>query len=518
MHYKNLDLNTKSALNLAVYIYSAIKNKELINSNTGEILNDNHKKILSFFRAIMYLDYNDLFDNIECFDIFTCIYFDKYRILSELFDQIICNYNQKIEYKGINQFLIDIINYDEDVYLNNYSFTEIVRKVFSNNKWICEYFPNQKYDEYVRAFKYYCNLDHDMCVKNNDDKSFYDFKKPVDISDAIIQMFGLNIEDVLDKPKKDISNNSSLFLSRRGYNLTKLDYKYDPSVGRDDLIEKISISLETPMQQVILIGMPGVGKTAIVKGLAKKIKDGKYLKGKEIIEIDASSLISGMGIVGSFEKNMEDIIGELEKRGNIILFIDEIHQIYNMGIEESNVMNILKKPISEGKIKIIGSTTKEEYDNTIKLDNAFTNRFDIYFVDELKSREIRSITLDRIGYLEEFYNNKTQFTDSQKIKFVNYLIDLTDRKNRKLNEMSYNPRLIIQIIDLIFATAKVKHPNESGIKKEDIIYAVTQNTRIKNHNYPIPDIFDDNKVKIEENKSKDNVIDFSQYVKKYQNK
>lgn len=523
MCYENLDIYTKAALNLGVYIYYYIEDKKLINRNTNEELNDNQKKVLSFLRSVMHFDYNNLFIDLEPYNIFSCIYCDGNLELSKLSENIIGYYNQDVEYKEGPEFLRDISNImitncEDESQTDIYSLDEFVGKILSDNGWVCNFFPKEKFLEFNIIFAYYSKIYN----KKNNEESSYNIKKQVGIEDAISQMFNIPINLLgpfpLDKQsldnKKD-SDNLFNFLKKNGCNLTNLDYKYNPAIGREDLIEKIAISLETPTQQVILIGMPGVGKTSVVKGLAKKIKDRKYLIDREIIEIPALSFISGKGIVGSFEENMDRIIEELSNKGNVILFIDEINQIYNMGIEESNVMNILKKPISEGKIKIIGATTKEEYENTIKLDNAFSSRFDVYFVDELKPNEIKKIVLDRMSFLEEYYNNKLEFTYSQRIKLVNYLLYLTDRKNRKLNEMSYNPRLIIQLIDTIFATAKVKHPNENGINKEDIIYAVRQNTKVKNSNYQIPDIFDNENIMVKDkNESINNIIDFKKYVKK----
>lgn len=297
------------------------------------------------------------------------------------------------------------------------------------------------------------------------------------------------------------------FLDKNGINLNEKEYKYDPAIGREDIIRKCAITLETPTKSVLLVGPNGVGKSAIVEGLAKGIIDGKFLENYEIIEISASSLISGKGIMGSFQEGIENLLREIEERGNIILFIDEIHQIYEMGVSESNVMNMFKKPISEGKLKLIGATTKNEYDNTLKYDSAFVDRFDVYEISELKESIVKDIIIQRINFLEEYYDICFPFDNRDTFKFADYLIKITDKENRRLNQITYNPRLVIQLLDTIFAVSKVnKH---KVVEKEDIVEAISSNTKIKSQRYSMPKFCYDEK---EKPKILNNVIDFNSYI------
>ncbi len=164
--------------------------------------------------------------------------------------------------------------------------------------------------------------------------------------------------------------------------------KFDPIVGRDKEIERIvQILSRRTKNNPCLVGDPGVGKTAIVEGLAQKIAEGNVpdtLKNKRIVGLDISAMVAGSKYRGEFEERMKKAMDEVKADGNIILFVDEIHTIIGAGAAEGAIdaSNILKPALSRGEIQLIGATTLEEYRKHIEKDAAFERRFQPVKVEE----------------------------------------------------------------------------------------------------------------------------------------
>lgn len=487
-------LNKKSVKNLI----NDISIQTHFDNNIDETINKFSDDFLKFFELI---DLNGL--NITIEDLVTNLhnskYFDIVYILSckhkhENIKKVIELYSGKvdktIENDSLDGFLEDLEKLESSLIDSLIKTNDAIDTSYKNDTEKIEN-KQTKMPKIPFIFPPFSNFNplSDMEDEMGDSKSKLDYRNPIS---AI-----MNIEEN--------------FIDKYGTNLNELNYEYDPAIGRENLIKNMAVTLETPDMSILIIGPHGVGKSAVVRGLAKGINDGKFLEDKEIIEIDARSLIEGKSAVGSFEKQIGILLQDIQERGNVILFIDEIHQIYDMGLKESNVMNIFKKPISEGKLRIIGATTKNEYEETIKNDRAFIDRCDVYEIGELEKNILKDIILQRIKFLHEYYNGiNLPFKNRDTIKFVDYLLQITDKQNRKLNSMSYNPRLVLQLIDTIFATAKVN--NHDTVQKEDILYAISNNHKIKSSKYKIPEIYtdDDN---INDHKIYSNVIDFNSYKK-----
>ena len=181
--------------------------------------------------------------------------------------------------------------------------------------------------------------------------------------------------ETLDKFSRDLTA-----LAKRG--------KFDPIVGRDTEIERIiQILSRRTKNNPCLTGDPGVGKTAIVEGLAQKIADGNIpdtLKQKKIVSLDLSAMVAGSKYRGEFEERMKKALDEVRADGNIILFVDEIHTIIGAGAAEGAIdaSNILKPALARGEIQLIGATTLEEYRKHIEKDAAFERRFQPVRVEE----------------------------------------------------------------------------------------------------------------------------------------
>ena len=179
-------------------------------------------------------------------------------------------------------------------------------------------------------------------------------------------------------------------LEEFGINVTEIARRgdIDPVIGRDDeILRVIEILNRRTKNNPVLIGEPGVGKTAVVEGLAQKIVDGDVpykLQDKEVIRLDVVSLVQGTGIRGQFEERMQQLMEEIRRREDVILFIDEIHEIVGAGSAGDGNMdagNILKPALARGELQLVGATTLNEY-RIIEKDAALERRMQPVKVDE----------------------------------------------------------------------------------------------------------------------------------------
>ncbi len=159
------------------------------------------------------------------------------------------------------------------------------------------------------------------------------------------------------------------------------DGKLDPVIGREKEIERvIQILSRRTKNNPVLIGDPGVGKTAIAEGLAQKIYEGnipEILKDKRVVTLDLSSMVAGAKYRGEFEERLKNIMNEIREAKNVILFIDEMHTIIGAGAAEGAIdaSNILKPALARGEVQAIGATTIDEYKKHIEKDTALERRF-----------------------------------------------------------------------------------------------------------------------------------------------
>lgn len=230
-------------------------------------------------------------------------------------------------------------------------------------------------------------------------------------------------------PPQDGQGGHGGILGEFGVNLNDMarEGKIDGVIGRDEEIERVSEILNRRNKNnPVLIGEAGVGKTAIVEGMALKIVNGEVpqkLADKEIIQLDVSSLVSGTGIRGQFEEKMQELVRELEEDPNIVLFIDEIHQIVGAGSAEgsnTDAGNILKPALARGEIQLIGATTLNEY-RIIEKDSALERRLQPVRVDEPSVEEAYTILKGIQQNYEDYHQVK--YTEEA----IRAAIDLSDR-------------------------------------------------------------------------------------------
>lgn len=237
-------------------------------------------------------------------------------------------------------------------------------------------------------------------------------------------------------------------------------YTNHPAVGRDKEIEQLCVSLFTLTKSPILVGEAGVGKTAIVEELGYLIQKGEVpnnLKDKKIMKISISSLVSGCMYVGMFEQKLETLLAFLKENTNVILFLDEMHTAIGAGASSKSdldLANILKPYLDRGQIKIIGATTREEYDQLISRDTAFKRRFERINVLEPDRFVLRQIIDSYILKLSLLSNVVYPFLGDAHEQIVSILLDATDHKNRVYSDRRNNPDLVLSILEKAFAYAQ----------------------------------------------------------------
>ncbi len=252
--------------------------------------------------------------------------------------------------------------------------------------------------------------------------------------------------------KKTNNYNQTPTLNQYGKDLTQeaIDGKLDPIVGREKEIERIvQILSRRTKNNPCLIGEPGVGKTAVVEGLAEKITEGEVpetLKEKRVVNLDVSSMVAGAKYRGDFEERLKKCLQEIKKAGNVILFIDEIHTIVGAGAAEGAIdaANILKPLLARAEIQVIGATTLNEYRKYIEKDAALERRFQPIQVGEPSIEE----TIEILKGIRDKYeaHHKVKITDEA----IKAAVELS---SRYINDR-YLPDKAIDLMDE--AASKVK--------------------------------------------------------------
>ncbi len=287
---------------------------------------------------------------------------------------------------------------------------------------------------------------------------YYFFNKGGINKEKLIRYFQDNIVVEEEEEHTAVVNNPSQLeriINQYCTNLSLLakQRKIDPLIGRDLELEQIQLVLaRRNKSNVLMVGEPGVGKTAIAEGLARKIhekKVPKFIQDHQVYTLDISSLLAGSKYRGDFEERIKGVLAALEKKGNIILFIDEAHMMQGAGAasqSSNDLANILKPILTKGVIKLIASTTWEEYRKYFEKDRALMRRFQRVTIDEPTPETTVKIIKGVKKYYEKHHNvNITEAAIDQAVKLsVKYMPD------KKL------PDKAIDIIDCAAARFKIK--------------------------------------------------------------
>ena len=255
-------------------------------------------------------------------------------------------------------------------------------------------------------------------------------------------------------------------LSNYGRDLTQLakNGKIDPIIGRDEETQRvIRILSRRTKNNPCLVGEPGVGKTAVVEGLAQLIADGnvpELLKDKRIITLDIPSMIAGAKYRGEFEERMKGVMDEASKNPDIILFIDEIHMIIGAGAAEGAVdaANILKPSLARGELRVIGATTISEYRLRIEKDAALERRFQAVNIGEPSESEARMILLGL----------RDKYEAHHKLKISDEAIDAAVRLSVRYIPDKFLPDKAIDLIDEAASKLRIEaHTSPAGLKEAE---------------------------------------------------
>lgn len=244
-------------------------------------------------------------------------------------------------------------------------------------------------------------------------------------------------------------------LARYGTDLVNKEYITDPAIARDEEIKQVILTLLTPEKSALLVGKPGIGKTAIVEGLAYRIKNGTVpdaLKNYSLIKINITSLIGNTTSEGVMENRIDLLVRELENSLNTIIFVDETHLLVNKqgGLDFANM---LKAGLDRGTIKMIGATTTEEYEQYILRDRAFLRRFQKIEVLECDKPTVVKIVMGTIPKLEKQIGVKLEYQPFIVEKIVRFLVEMTDEYKRVYEIASRYPDITLTIVANAFTYA-----------------------------------------------------------------
>jgi len=269
-------------------------------------------------------------------------------------------------------------------------------------------------------------------------------------------------------------------LDTYGEDLTSRKYITDPSIAREEEIKKLILILLTPEKSGLLVGKAGIGKTAIVEGLAYRINNNmvpNVLKGYTVIKINSSSLIGKINYQGKEFMAITLLIEELKNKDKIILFIDEIHTL--IGAKDSGPMdlaNILKPAIDRGTIKVIGATTDIEYNTYIVRDRAFLRRFDRIDVLEPSAKDTCKILMGTLPKIEAQTGIKFKYNDYVTGMLIESIVSATSEYKRVYGLGAMYPDICFSVLTAAFSQALFQ--NKETVNVEDVYNAIKNSKRI----------------------------------------
>ena len=270
-------------------------------------------------------------------------------------------------------------------------------------------------------------------------------------------------------------NDSNSILEKYGENLTANKYIVNPAIARDKELKELVMVLLTPEKSACLVGKPGIGKTAIVEGLAYRMQLGDMpnaLKGYSVYKISTPSLV---GTTDGENKVMK-LVDELKTREKIIIFIDEIHMLMgaNTNAGPIDMANMFKEGLSRGTVKLIGATTVDEYERYIMRDKAFLRRFERIDISEPTAEMCVQILLRSVPKIEAQTNVKLNYTTFVQEKIMKFIVNMTSEYKRVYEVSSRYPDIALNLLRQSFSAALFDNSHEVKFKH---IYEAIKNTK-----------------------------------------
>ena len=260
-------------------------------------------------------------------------------------------------------------------------------------------------------------------------------------------------------------DNEYSVLKKYGENLSERKYITNPAIGRDEEIKQLILTLLTPEKSAILVGLPGIGKTAIVEGLSYRMQRGEVpnnLMDYTIYKLNTAALLGT--IPGTNELKIQALLNEVRDTDKLILFIDEIHTLIGGTDESLDFANIFKPGLDRGAIKVIGATTTQEFEQFILTDKAFNRRFQRINVYEPTKEQTVQILVGSLPKYEEKTGAKMKYTDFIKEKVMRFIVNLTEETNRVYEYDARYPDICFSILQQAFSYALVENRTEVDIR------------------------------------------------------
>ncbi len=263
-------------------------------------------------------------------------------------------------------------------------------------------------------------------------------------------------------------------------NLTTKEYVTNPAIAREEEIKKTMLVLLTPDKSALLVGAAGIGKTAVVEGIAYKIQKGDVpnsLKGFNILKINSSSMLGTMVVNGKTESVTNLVVSELKRAPKTILFIDEVHTLIGGAADgPMDLANILKPALDRGDIKAIGATTTIEYETYIVKDRAFLRRFDKIDLEEPDRAATIQILLGTIPRIEHKTGIKMINNSFLRTLLMESIVDATSTYKRVYGLSAMYPDVSLSVLSGAFSNALFENKTEVGIA--DVYFAIRDSKRI----------------------------------------
>ena len=263
-------------------------------------------------------------------------------------------------------------------------------------------------------------------------------------------------------------------LEKIGENLTEVKYLVNPAIARDKELKELVMVLLTPEKSAVLVGKPGIGKTAIVEGLAYRIQLNDVpnaLMGYQLYRINTPSLLGDY----DGENRVVSLVNELKTKEQIIIFIEEIHTLIGNNAEGAlDLANMFKEGLSRGTIKLIGATTDYEYERYILRDKAFVRRFEKIEIEEPTQEMCVQILMRTVPKIEVQTGVKLSYSDFTKEKIMTFIVDMTSEYKRVYEISSRYPDIALTILRQAFSQALYENRTTVGMKN---IYDAISSTK-----------------------------------------